>query len=39
MSVSCSRKGNLFEQAEQLMEAAAKKVELSRASGSSEVAI
>jgi diguanylate cyclase (GGDEF)-like protein len=39
MSISCSRKGNLFEQAEQLMEAAAKKVELSRAKGSTEVAL
>lgn len=39
MSISCSRKGNLFDNAEQLMEAAAKKVELSRARGSSEVAI
>ena len=39
MSISCSRKGNLFEHAEELMEAAAKKVELSRVSGSTEVAI
>jgi diguanylate cyclase (GGDEF)-like protein len=39
MSISCSRKDNPFEQAEQLMEAAAKKVELSRAKGSTEVAL
>jgi diguanylate cyclase (GGDEF)-like protein len=39
MSVSCSRKGNLFDDAEQLMEAAAKKVELSRTRGSTEVAL
>ncbi len=39
MAIGCSRKGNLFEQAEQLMEAAAKKVELARAAGSSEVAM
>jgi diguanylate cyclase (GGDEF)-like protein len=39
MSVSCSHEGNLFEQAEQLMEAAAKKVEFSRATGSMEVAL
>lgn len=39
MAVSCSRKGNLYEKAEQLLEAAAKKVELSRAQGSVEVAL
>jgi diguanylate cyclase (GGDEF)-like protein len=39
MSISCSRKGNLFDHAEQLMEAAAKKVELSRAKGSIEVVL
>lgn len=37
MAVSCSRKGRIYEQAEELMAAAAKKVELSRASGSSEI--
>ncbi len=39
MSISYSRKGNLYEDAEQLMEAAAQKIELARATGSSEVAL
>ncbi len=39
MSISYSRKGNLYEDAEQLMEAAAQKIELARATGCSEVAL
>ncbi|MCW8918103.1 MAG: response regulator [Gammaproteobacteria bacterium] len=39
MAVSCSRKGNLYERAEQLMEAAAKRVEEARAQGSVEVTL
>lgn len=37
MSVSCSRKGNLFEQAEQLMEAAAQAIARARDSGGVEM--
>ncbi len=39
MSISYSRKGNLYEDAEQLMEAAAQKIEIARATGSTEVAL
>lgn len=39
MSISYSRKGNLFENAELLMEAAAQKIELARATGSTDVAV
>ena len=39
MSVSCSRKGHLYENAEELMEAAAQKVESARAAGSSDIAV
>ncbi len=39
MAISCSRKGQLYEQAEELIAAAAKKVERSRASGNGEVAL
>jgi PleD family two-component response regulator len=39
MAISCSRKGQLYEQAEELIAAAAEKVERSRASGNGEVAL
>lgn len=39
MSVSCSQKGNLYENAEELMEAAAQKVEQARATGAGELAL
>ncbi len=39
MAISCSRKGELYEQAEELIAAAAQKVEQSRASGNSEVTL
>lgn len=39
MSISCSQKGNLYESPEELMEAAAKKIEASRASGNVEIVV
>jgi diguanylate cyclase (GGDEF)-like protein len=39
MGVSCCRKGYRYEQAEELIAAAAKKVEVARASGSTEIAL
>jgi diguanylate cyclase (GGDEF)-like protein len=39
MAVSCSRKGHIYEQAEELIADAAEKVQVARATGSSEVAV
>lgn len=39
MAVACSRKGHLIESSELLIEAAARKIELSRATGCSEVGV